>query len=300
MSKPSTNKRRKHVEEHDGEHESSERWLVTYADMLTLLMVLFIVLFAISSVDQKKFLELRNGLADSFGAKSQVAVANPGGKAILSDTPGTPDPFSPGAITPNVTGATTVAQGKNSDTPAQAKANAALTKQFNALSKAKQDMIRRLQRAGLAGQASFHFDGRGLVVRVLADDIVFQADRANLLPSGQTVLRALAPAMRNLPNDVAVEGHTDLLPVKPRYFANSWSLSAERAISVVTYLTDGLGLPKSRFSATGYGEEKPLVQGTSQAANQANRRVEIVILAASSPGATSSFSDVVNASGGAG
>jgi chemotaxis protein MotB len=305
MSGHATSPKRRQREEPEEHEEGSERWLVTYADMLTLLMVLFIVLFAISSVDQKKFLELKNGLADSFGAKTTLGAAGSGGKAVLAEVAGPPDPFEPGAITPNVTGAQAEksAAQKSADAKkaeAEGKAAKALKVEYGSLEKAREDMMRRLQKAGLGGQASFHFDGRGLVVRILADDIVFQADNATLEPSGRRVLRALAPAIRSLPNEVAVEGHTDLLPVKPRFYASSWSLSAERAISVVTYFTDAVRLPERRFSATGYGEQKPLVQGTSEAANRANRRVEIVLLAQTPSGATASFADVVAEQGGAG
>ncbi|HEX2810205.1 MAG TPA: flagellar motor protein MotB, partial [Kineosporiaceae bacterium] len=165
-------KRRGHEEEHE-EHENHERWLVSYADMMTLLMVLFIVMFAISQVDQKKFMALKTGLSAGFGSPVSMLT---GADALLDVG---------GAVAPDVPNLAGVAGNKNAD-PKQAAATkaaeeAALQKvvelvnatskaqvktEVDSLKKAEAQLQKALAAAGLARSASFRFDERGLIVSI--------------------------------------------------------------------------------------------------------------------------------------
>ena len=244
---------------HEEEHENHERWLVTYADMLTVLMALFIVLFALSVVDKQKFQKFAEGLNGDLGS----------GAGVLSGGPGLQQ--SGDRVAVDLQAAITALNDEQSREQAAAKEKSDL--------EAARDKIRSaLVAAHLEDSVRFTIDERGLVVTVVTDDVLFDLGSATLRPGGSRVLDAVAPALRALPNSVTVEGHTDDLPIRGRS-ASNWELSTERATSVLRYLLDRHSLPAKRLSAAGYADQRPLTPNVSAAARSVNRRVEVIVRA---------------------
>jgi len=275
--------RRRHGEEHDEEEANAERWLLTYADMITLLMVLFIVLFAISVVDKKKFAELADGLSHNFGASSKILPDGTGvldGGKTANDDLGTLDNNPAQPITP-VTQAE-ISTPLSPEQQAQLQKDQAkqdvLKQQQVSLAEAEQQIEAALKAKGLQNSVSFRITSRGLVVSIVTDQVLFDTGKADLKPVGQQVLDAVAPALRKLPNDISVEGHTDNVPISGGLFASNWELSAVRATTVLRYMVSTDGLQASRMSATGYADTRPVVANDTPAHQQQNRRVEVVVL----------------------
>jgi chemotaxis protein MotB len=271
--------RRKHHEEHE-EHENHERWLVSYADMITVLMALFIVLFAMSTIDETKFWELRASLANSFGHE---LAAVQGGK---SPTPGDSAPEGPLASGPIVPGSTdekakiehAVKLAKSQEAMAEAQATREqVEKEIDTLEKIRKQLAKALQGTDAAKSLQFRYDERGLVVSVITDAVMFAPDRAELTKSGREIVHAFGPVLRSAPNDIMVEGHTNTVPVPPKYYPSEWELSSARASAVVRQLVRNEEIASNRLSATGWADQRPLIPGTSPEANRVNRRVEIVI-----------------------
>ncbi|SEB89115.1 chemotaxis protein MotB [Nocardioides exalbidus] len=268
--------------EEEEEHENHERWLVTYADMVTLLMVLFIVMFAMSSVDQKKFNALKDGLAAGFGDSTSVMT----GSESTLDQPGV------SAIAPvrpeNFMGSTkqAISTQDQRDEQAQRQAQqqsedyAAASAEKARLDELGEKLARALREAGLAHDVTRRVDDDGLVLSLTSRHVVFQPDRAELSPRGQRVLEVVAPVLRATTEDLRIDGHTNQVPVKPRYFATDWDLSSARAITVLRYLQEVGQVPGERLSAAAYGHEVPLVDPAEPGSQRINKRVDIVVLSA--------------------
>jgi chemotaxis protein MotB len=268
MSHATTKKKRGAA--HEEEHENHERWLVTYADMLTLLMVLFIVMFAISQVDQKKFMELRTGMAAGFGAPTSILNGTNG---IVADQQVSPTPVNIGGFG----GPTNAAAQINANARADATAKSAAAQQeVNKLEQARKAIVAALKAKGLQGNVVFHYDARGLVVTILTNQVIFPSDLATLQPQGIQLLEAIAPALAALPNTISVEGNTNQVG-HPKYYPTEWELSVARAVSVVRFLIEHEGIAAKRMSATGNADQRPLLPPNDPRAVTQNRRVEIII-----------------------
>jgi chemotaxis protein MotB len=275
---------RKRREEHE-EHENHERWLVTYADMVTLLMVLFIVMFAMSSVDQKKFNALKDGLAAGFGDSTSVMT---GSESVL-DQPGVAaiDPVRPD----NFMGASAQQAVQTRDQQlAEAQA------ERSRLDEISKRLEKALREAGLAQDVTRTIDSRGLVLSLTSRHVVFQPDRAELSPRGLRVLQVVAPVLRTASEDLRIDGHTNQVPVKPRFFATDWDLSSARAITVLRYLNEVGRIPGQRLSAAAFGHEVPLVDPSKPGSQDINKRVDIVVLS-ELPEASRALLDDVAAAG---
>jgi len=282
--------RQAHVEE---AHSNHERWLITYADMITLLMVLFIVMFAISQVDQKRFEELKDGVAAGFGETSSPFQ----GQDSVMPAAGT-QPFEPmkpdaqavrpeqlrldGPVTSDV-------QADPADTYRDARAEVARLEQL------RRRLARVLEQHGFARDVAMSIDERGLSISLVSRHIVFHANLAQLSPRGARVLDVLAPVLRGLPNDIDVDGHTNQVKVKPKYYPTDWELSAARAVTVLRYLDEHGHVDPARLSAVAYGHEKPLVDPARPASQELNKRVDIVVLSGASEDTRKLFDTVLRA-----
>jgi chemotaxis protein MotB len=268
--------RRKHAA-HEEEHENHERWLVTYADMITLLMVLFIVLFAMSTVEEKKFNALKAGLAAGFGQSTSVLD----GSSSILDQPGmsVAAPINPNKIaeSPEIkeiqTSAVTAAMAKQQ----QARYAEAST-EADRLRGIESRLLTALRRRGLEDDVRTTIDGRGLTVSLVSRHVVFANNLASFTDRGRLIVRTIAPILRELPDRLAIEGHTNQVKVKPKYFASDWDLSAARAITVLRYLNERQDVPARRLSAVGFGNIKPLVDPALPQSQELNKRVDIVVL----------------------
>ena len=249
----------RHQEE---EHENHERWLVTYADMLTLLMVLFIVMFAMSQVDEQKFNALRAGLAEGFGPSSSFMQ---GSSSLLENQP-------------NLAEQSVVSTQVFDSDAAAAEAAGTARRELARLEAIREDAEQLLREQGLGQDVKMSIDDRGLVISLVSRHVVFENDVADLSPRGERVVDALAPVLRQLPDDLRVDGHTNQVQVSPRYYATDWDLSAARAVTVLRRLDEVGQVPADRLSVAAFGHERPLVDPSKPGSQQVNKRVDIVVL----------------------
>jgi chemotaxis protein MotB len=263
---------------HEEEHENHERWLISYADMMTLLMVLFIVMFAISQVDISKFDQLRNSLAAGFGGES-VAFQSRGEQVQdradvipFNAEPNVGEPKDP-AKDAEMQAAVAKADRARQSTMAQHAQS-----EVENLEAIKKRILDALTAKGMAHVVRFSIDERGLIVTIVTSSVVFAGDRADLLGAGRQILDAVSPALREIPNRIQVDGHTNQLPVTTVNYPSGWELSTARAASVVRYLIASHGLPDIRLSAAGYADTRPLYPPSDPQATTLNRRVEVIVL----------------------
>lgn len=247
--------RRRGADHSSGGHDGpDERWMASYLDMVTVLMCLFIVLFAMSSVDADKFDALRDSLATGFGQDPSDEID-----------------FS-GLVLPPELRAEDVGHAANVDADLVA-ARAELDD--------LEDLRDRLQGAldaeGLTGTAEFTIDDRGLTVGLIGAETFFATNSTQLSPKAVAVLDALGPVLADVPNEISVEGHADKRdPAAP--FPTNWELSSGRATQVLRHLVEVNRLPGDHVQAVGFGSMRPIADGGDDAALARNRRVDIVVL----------------------
>jgi chemotaxis protein MotB len=270
----SRGRRRKH-EEH--EVENSERWLLTYADMITLLLALFIVLFAISTINQKKFLALALGLKQTFDPKPGILPNSNGllNQASLTQTAGEKmTPLYKGSVasTTTLVPGEQLPEGSGSSTATPGTVPPAKLKQL------QEQISHALVARGLSGAVSLQLETRGLVVQILADKVFFATGSADLGPVGNQVVDAVATVLRSDAYNIDVEGYTDNQPLTGGPFGSNEELSAVRAVNVVLRLENTDGLSPGRLSATGYGATHPVAPNSNPQNMSLNRRIDIVVL----------------------
>jgi chemotaxis protein MotB len=260
-------KRRKKGGGHEEEHVD-ERWLLTYSDMITLLMALFIVMWSMSVVNQGKFDKLAVSLHEAFSGKIL-----PGGQAPLMPGSGekteqpAPTPPTP-AIVPPRPGSEGKDDGTRSD---------AAQKEDEDLKHLKEEIDQYAETHGLAREVETQIARRGLVVRVLTDHVLFESGSASLAPPAGSLLDGLARLLKaEVRNPIQVEGNTDNVPVSGR-FPTNWELSTARATAVLRALL-ARGVSANRLSATGYADRNPIASNATDAGRRRNRRVELVVL----------------------
>ena len=267
--------RRKKHEEHE-EHENHERWLVSYADMVTLLMALFIVMFAMATVDARKFAALANSFTGQDNPQESVLEGN---VSVIDG--GTPQKLETNASTSSSANFDVPGlKNSNEGTEAirrEAQRAAAAKRDADNLEQVKQEIQASLDAHGMGDTVRFRKEPKGLVVSIITDRVLFDSGQATVKPSGEIVLKALGPPLSHLPNQVTIEGHTDNIPIASSQFPTNWELSTTRATSVLRYLTDREGVPASRLSAAGYADQRSVVPNDSNEHRAQNRRVEVVI-----------------------
>ena len=257
----------------EGAH-ADERWLLTYSDMITLLMALFIIMWAISSVNISKFDELKQSLHSAFSGKIL-----PSNTSILQ---GSTAPFSQAGtpVQPITQPAATVLQMPSIAAQINASISQAAAKQDQEnLQRIAQQVRTYAQQHGFSQEVKETIDERGLVVRLLTDKVLFASGDAVLQQRAYPLLREIAGllAAPTIPNRVRVEGNTDDLPIHSSRFPSNWELSSARADAVLEFLL-AHGVVASRLSSAGYGSENPVASNATAGGRAANRRVEVVIL----------------------
>ncbi|MGI9862064.1 OmpA family protein [Moorella naiadis] len=229
--------------------DNQERWLLTYSDLITLLMIFFVVMYAISDTNAQKLAALASSLTQTFTGAPATCVLPDGG--LPSVVPGI--------------------------APAPGDAAAGGTKESAELARARAELQQYIQQEGLEGQVTLRTEDRGLVVS-MADAVLFPSGSAELTPDARTILQQVGRALARLPNYLRVEGHTDNLPINTPAFPSNWELSTARATNVVRVLVATAGIKPERLSATGYGEYRPVAPNDNEADRSRNRRVDIVVL----------------------
>ena len=243
---------------HDEGHESHERWLITYADMITLLMVLFIVLFAISQVDLAKFQRLKSGLAKNFGVKEDAGVLD-GRVQLLTNG----DNLGPGEIDAALTGASSETSRKVGP--------------GGSLEEVRDQLVAQLTDVGLGEKVTLQISTRGLIVTIVTDQVLFESGSATVKPESYPLLDDVAGVLAGIPNPLTIEGHTDNVPITGGPFPSNWELSTARATAVLRTLIDHYGFAPPRLSAAGYADQHPIASNDTPDGRAANRRVEIVV-----------------------
>jgi chemotaxis protein MotB len=225
---------------------------------------------------------LKTGLSSGFGAP--VSFLNGADKML--DPGGAVAPDSP-----NLAGAAggktrsavmDTSQNVNPEQVAKlvkATNQAQVAREVENLKNAKQQIARALQQAGLAKNAAFRFDERGLVITIATDQVLFPSGSAQLEPQGRMILDAIAPTLLRLPNRISVDGHTNSIPIGTAQFPSNWELSTDRATGVLRYLMHAHQIPPDRMSATGFADTHPLLPASNPRSLEVNRRVEIVVIA---------------------
>jgi chemotaxis protein MotB len=264
--------------------ESEERWLLTYADMITLLMALFMVLFSITSVNKSKLEILSKTLQEAFSGKvlpGGESIRDTGANPKADQTP-SPQPPIP-AITALVG---TDSNAQNADADAKAKA-----KEQEDFRRLKRQIDSYARQKGLQNQVQTIIAQRGLVIRLLTDKVLFDSGAAELKPQATPILSQVAAILsKEAVHQVMVEGHTDNVPIRGSVFPTNWELSTARASRVVRFLIAG-GVTEGRLSAGGYASLHPIDTNNTAAGRSRNRRVEIVLLRSGQEGTANQGGD---------
>lgn len=244
--------------------KGAPKWMTTYADMITLVLVFFILLFSMSQINLVKF----EAIAESFRNR------------MIFD-------FSPSSVESDYPTEQTKIQEngeKNNEfeTPTENPDNIATNEEQKQkeenLEKLKQEIDNYLEENELSDIISATQSDRGVVL-VLEEQLLFETSRAEILDGAKPFLSKVGTLLENIPNFVKVEGHTDNRQISTYRFPSNWELSGARASSVIRYLTDNTdGLDPKRFTAVAYGETRPVAPNDSEENWGKNRRVEIVIL----------------------
>ncbi|MBM7597669.1 chemotaxis protein MotB [Virgibacillus halotolerans] len=235
------------------------KWMVTYSDMVTLILVFFILLFAMSQIDLVKF----EAITDSFQNR-MILDFYPSAMPTENTSH-----VENGKLLNNFEPSTLLKDMNDRDDKAG--------KQEDSLSLLMHDVETYLDENDLNNMITASRTERGVVL-VLQEKILFDSGEASILASGKPFLNEISRLLKDIPNNVKVEGHTDNRPISNYRYPSNWELSGARASSVIRYLIDENSIDGARFSSAGYAETKPIVDNNSSKNWSKNRRVEIVIL----------------------
>lgn len=295
-----------------GEEEGGEAWLLPYSDLMTLLLAVFIVLFAVSKVDEKK-------AKDMSRAFSEGMMTVDGGAGVMSGHGDAIIPLYPDAIDEDVSpvestnetestedstqetisgtdnasqetiisgteGATQEDATSNTDTAtSQAGLSDQELEQF--LGTYELDNLKELQtkfqelfiNAGMTDVISTSIDSRGLVIS-LSNSVLFDSGSAKIKSENEDTLNKMAGIINGLDNYIRIEGHTDNHPISTTTYPSNWELSTARASSVVRFFVDKCSVSPEKLVAVGYGEYKPIADNATAEGRSKNRRIDIIVM----------------------
>lgn len=237
---------------HEEEHENHERWLVSYADFITLLFAFFVVMYAISSVNEGKYRVLSNALGSAFGRGPGLPIPE-----IKSEVP---------QVLPTLR-----------KTAAQRQQEEALRRERESMTAIARELQRALAPLVNQGKVRVTQTSTGVKIEINAS-ILFAPGDAKLTGESGETLTAIAQILKDDYHALQVEGHTDSVPISNALFPSNWELSSVRASSVVRLFVDN-GVAESRLMAVGHGANFPVGSNDSIEGRLRNRRVEIMILA---------------------
>jgi chemotaxis protein MotB len=241
------------------EHENLERWLVSYADFITLLFAFFVTMYAMSRVDEQKMGSAVESLQRALG--SVISVQTPKSRAGVFN-----DFSSPMQVTIIPINGSNAREAK----------------------KLAEDLKKKIEGAAGAGkgeggkgtqpyQLNMLVQERGLVIRV-SDQFFFRTGEAVIRPEVLPFLEALGQTLQPLNNPIRIEGHTDNVPINTAQFPSNWELSTARATTIIRYLLTHFNFDPQKLSAAGYGEHRPVASNGSVEGRNQNRRVDVVVL----------------------
>ncbi|MCT4606190.1 MAG: flagellar motor protein MotB [Marinisporobacter sp.] len=225
--------------EHD-EIDLSTGWLITYSDMITIMLCFFIIFFTMAAKETTVLSEIKNNLSTKI-----TALADENKKLQIEKENLATKLFD-------------------------------LTNIENDVNTSKEDFIAFLRENDLLNQVKILQNEKGLLIR-FNDNVFFPSAKADLSKNGYEVLSLMGDKLKKIDNDIIVEGFTDNLPIHTKEFPSNWELSVARAISVVKYLTEEKGIDPNRISVSGYGERNPIDTNDTKEGRANNRRIEITI-----------------------
>jgi chemotaxis protein MotB len=243
------------------EHHVDERWMASYMDMVTVLMCLFIVLYAMSTVDAAKFEKLRDSLATGFGTQSSQTVDTAEGTVVPADLA---DADLEGFA------------AAQADVPAApSEALEAAIKEVDRLQALEAQMKAGLAAAGLTENVEFQIDQRGLTVKLIGSQTFFAPDRPELTGRASEVLQIISPILGSAALEIMVEGHAaNGITAYP----STWELSSARSVNVLRYMVDRGGIAPGTIGAVAFGSARQVNDDSTPELMERNRRVDIVII----------------------
>lgn len=224
-------------------------WLTTYADLMTLLLTFFVLLYSFSTVDAIKFKEISWSLAKALGGKS--GVINNGGNV--------------GPIPINQNPGEGIKDNNN------------IGKNEGELQQIFDQVTKEIKEKNLDTKIQIKEDLRGVVIE-LQEKILFDTGRADIKDESKQTLSKIADILLKYPNEIIVEGHTDNVPINTGYYKTNWELSSDRAVKVARFLVEVKGLNPRKVQAVGCGEFRPIESNDTPEGRKKNRRVNILIL----------------------
>ncbi|MGQ9694897.1 MAG: flagellar motor protein MotB [Thermodesulfobacteriota bacterium] len=246
----------------DEEHENLERWLVSYADFITLLFAFFVTMYAISRVDEQKLGSAVESLQRALGSLIPIQITQ----------------RDAGAFTPS---STPLGKGIINDLDLRF-----AEKERKDFEKLVLEIQREIEK-NLTGieqrkrppfnQIKYILEKRGLVIRV-PDSLFFNSGEASIRPEFIPILNALGKSLETISNHIRIEGHTDSVPIQTAKFPSNWELATARATTVVRYLLSNFNFKPEKLSATGFAEFRPIAPNSTPEGRALNRRVDVVIL----------------------
>ena len=241
-------------------HENHERWLVSYADFITLLFAFFVVMFASTQADKNKARAVSDSVRDALEHgqfSSAISVVLGRGKHEASRPPSSSEH---------------VLQSDNPPPPPKPGHPADLAKSLETL---QQGLARELD----AGKVQLHLEGRGLVIS-LREAAFFASGDDRVAPASIPIVGKIAEVVRDLPQPLRLEGYTDSIPIHTPRFRSNWELSSARAIAMLELLSQQFRIAPERMAVAGYAENYPVDSNETDEGRAHNRRVDLVVLSA--------------------
>jgi chemotaxis protein MotB len=235
---------------HEAGHANHERWLVSYADFITLLFAFFVVMYAISSLNEGKYRVLSNAMQSAFGT---IPGPQPASASVVH---GQPVVVMPVPRTDNT---------------------ARVRREERELRQIGDDLLRALGALVEQGRARVMLEPRGVVVEIGATALFASGD-ARLAPGAEATLVPVAAVLGGLDRGLRVEGHTDNVPIASPQFPSNWELSAARAAAVARVLI-GAGVAAPRVAVVGYADTRPVAGNDADSGRARNRRVTLLVVA---------------------
>ena len=254
---------------HEG---NSERWLLTYSDLITLLMILFILLYAMSNVNEAKYEQLARSLNKSLGNNSGSNSVLPGGDNIL---PGGGEVLlgdDGGESSEEVE-----EESEESDSSQSDSSQSQTTDSSNNMQALNDDIDKIINENDLNQDISTNHSEGGLII-TFPSSVFFDSGNAVLKDNMKRALDIIADKLNEIDNDILVRGYTDNVPIKGSVFSSNWQLSAVRAANVVQYLIEHDNVDGTRLMAVGCGENNPVATNDTAEGRNKNRRIEMIIL----------------------
>ncbi len=247
---------RKRVEEDQDNHD---RWLVSYADFITLLFAFFVVMYSISSVEIGKYKQLTNSIGTAFSGNGSSGVNQTSTEKGL--------------------GARGVTETKTSSIikplPLSHLYTEKMRRERDSMAKTGAEVSNKLAPMIAEGKIQVIQTSRGIRIDI-QDNLLFSAGSADLSTAANAIISEIVPLIKDNQRKIQVEGHTDNTPIHNTTFFSNWELSAVRASSVVRLL-NALGISEQRLSATGLGASQPISENETESGRAKNRRVSIII-----------------------